>query len=266
MPEGDVLFAAAAKLRDVLNGREIIRVSGSHPGVRPNGRRLQGHTVSAVESIGKHLLVHFDHGWTVRTHLGMPGVWHVYRHGERWRRTPGKARLVLETEAHVAVCFSAPTVEVGPTSRVRTSINHLGPDLMGEHVDWDEIGRRAERSDAPTVADLLLDQSVMAGIGNVFKSEVLFAERVHPDTPTGRLGADVVAALAHRGRRLLLPNGQPRARTTTGERRPGRRTWVYGRAGRPCRRCGTAIRTATHGELDRITYWCPTCQPIQDPQ
>jgi endonuclease-8 len=135
---------------------------------------------------------------------------------------------------------------------------------MGGQVDWDEIVRRAAVSNSATAADLLLDQTVMAGMGNVYKSEVLFIERIHPDTPVAALTQDNVRALATRGRRLLLPNGGNRPRTTTGERRPGRRSWVYGRSGRPCRRCGTVIRTATHGELDRVTYWCPTCQPPGD--
>jgi endonuclease-8 len=261
VPEGDVLFAAAAKLRERIAGHDVVRVAGSHPALRPNGRRLQGHAVTDVQSVGKHLLVHFDHGWSLRTHLGMPGVWHVYRRDERWRRTPGKARVVLETEQHVAVCFSAPTVEVGPTPTVMASIDHLGPDLMADEVDWDEIARRAHVSAAETAADLLLDQTVMAGIGNVFKSEVLFLERVHPDTAAGRLEPETLRALAQRGRRLLLPNGRAGARTTTGERGPGRRTWVYGRAGRPCRRCSTTIASATHGDLDRVTYWCAACQP-----
>lgn len=260
MPEGDTIFAAAARLADVLVGREVVDLTGSHPGLRENGRRLRRHTVTAVESIGKHLLIHFDHGWSLRTHLGMPGEWHVYRRGQRWRRTPGKARVVVTTAEHVAVCFSAPTVHVGRTDAIAAQVDHLGPDLMKDGVDLDEIVRRAESSGAATVADLLLDQRVMAGLGNVYKSEVLFLEKTHPLTPVDSLRAGAIVELAERGRRLLRGNTGSRPRSTTGEWRRGQRTWVYGRGGRPCRRCGTAIASDTHGDLDRVTYWCPRCQ------
>lgn len=261
MPEGDTIHQAAARLRPALIGKRVVRLSGSHPGLRTDARRIAGASVTAVESTGKHLLVDFDNGWTLRTHLGMPGRWNVYRPGERWGRTPGKARVVLEADDAIAVCFSAPTVELAPADVARRSIEHLGPDLMDDAPDWAAIVTRALESSSETAADLLLDQRVMAGIGNVFKSEVLFLEGVDPQTPVRDLAAEQIEMLARRGHRLLRANRRPGARSTTGTRRAGGETWVYGRGGRPCRRCGTSIRSSSHGDLDRVTYWCPRCQP-----
>lgn len=260
MPEGDNLHQMAALLRDALAGQRITSVEGSHRGLRPNGRRLNGHTVESIEAHGKHLLVHFDHGWTIRTHLSMPGQWHLYRKDERWRKTEGKARVVLRSDDWVAVCFSAPTVQVGLRDHVAAAIAHLGPDLISEEPDGVELVGRARRSSAETAADLLLDQTVMSGLGNVYKSETLFLEHINPATPIGELSDEEIVKLARRGRKLISANTRSPRRTTTGDRRRGHETWVYGRAGQPCRRCGTGIATARHGPLDRTSYWCPTCQ------
>ena len=261
MPEGDTLALAATRVGDALAGRQVTRVDGSARDVRRVGRRLVGKRVDSVRSIGKHLLIEFENGWVLRTHLGMTGSWHVYTPDERWRITPGKARAVVVTEDHVAVCFAAPTVQLAPAEAVHASIDHLGPDLMGVDVDFAEVVRRARDSDAPTVADLLLDQRVMAGVGNVYKSEVLFLHRLHPDTKPQTLDDAEVEGLARLASRLLRANRTTSARSTTGARGDGRRLWVYGRGRRQCRRCPDSVTSATHGELDRVTYWCPTCQP-----
>jgi endonuclease-8 len=244
-------------------GRPVTRIEGTARDVRREGRRLLGRRVESVQSVGKHLLIAFDNGWMLRTHLGMTGSWHVYPPGDRWRITPGKARAVVGTDDHVAVCFAAPTVELAPAKTVLQSIDHLGPDLMDADVDFSEIVGRARKSDAPTVADLLLDQRVMAGVGNVYKSEVLFIDRLHPDTPPDALDDDGVERLARLAARLLRANRDTSARSTTGSRSDGRRLWVYGRHRRQCRRCPSSITSATHGDLDRVTYWCPRCQPTR---
>jgi endonuclease-8 len=213
-----------------------------------------------VEAIGKHLVVHTSRDWSLRTHLGMTGSWHVYAPGEPWRLTPGKARVILGTEHAVAVCFAAPSVELAPTERVLAGLQRLGPDLTGDAPDVAEAVRRARSATAPTLADLLLDQHVAAGIGNVFKSEVLFLAGLHPDTPPGDLDDAALTAIYDRAARLLRGNVGSGRRTTTGSR-ARERHWVYGRGGRPCRRCGTAIASAEHGPLRRISYWCRSCQP-----
>ncbi len=262
MPEGDTLHAAAATLQRALSGATVTGVAGSHPAVRARGRRLVNRRIERVEAQGKHLLMHFDGAWSLRTHLGMPGSWHLYRPGERWRITEGKARVVLDTDEWQVVCFAAPTVQIGPTAEVLDRVGHLGPDLLSDDFAMDDYLARAAALDPATpVGDLLLNQRVLAGVGNVYKSEVLFLERLHPLHRIGDLGEAKLRALADRSRRLLVANRGGGRRVTTGDRRPGRESWVYGRDRKPCRRCGTEIAAAETGTPPRITYWCPNCQP-----
>ncbi len=261
VPEGDTLRVIAGSLGPALVGEVVVSLGGSHRAVAGEGRRIRGCTVTAVDAVGKHLVIEFDNGWALRTHLGMTGRWHRYAPGERWRGSPGRARVVLETASTVAVGFSIPTVELGPQQRIRDSIEHLGPDLSAESGDERAVLERVRRSHARTVADLLLDQSVAAGIGNVYKSEVAFLEGVHPADPPERLDDGSVTALYRRARRLLAANSSTHVRTTTGDRRVDQRLWVYGRDGEGCRRCGETIVVAELGKHARLTYWCPRCQP-----
>lgn len=259
VPEGDTLHRAATKVGAALGGCILTEVGGSHPAIRSNRRRLLNATVEDVTAIGKHLVVQTSAGWSLRTHLGMTGSWHTYLRGEPWRITPGKARVVLGTERTIAVCFAAPHVELGPTEEVLLGLERIGPDLALQDPPFATIIARAAVSQANTMADLLLDQQVGSGIGNVYKSEVLYLERQDPDQAAGTVSRDRLERLYRRANRLLLANLHDGRRSTTGNR--GRqRTWVYGRSGEPCRRCGTIIRSSTHGPLDRVTYWCPTCQ------
>lgn len=260
MPEGDTLYQAAARLQRLV-GEVAVRVTGSARAVQEWSERLSGRMVVGVYSYGKHLGVDFQGELSVRTHLGMTGEWHLYAAGERWRRTPGKARVVIETKDPVGVCFAAPDVTAGPRSAIVAELGHLGPDLLADEFDPAVAGVRAESSTKESVADLLLDQEVMAGVGNVYKSEVLFLERLHPATPTGNLSTEQLTRLSARARKLLWANRARGTRNTTGY---GRRAdlWVYGRNRRPCRRCGTEVAFGKIGELQRDTYWCPQCQPI----
>jgi endonuclease-8 len=260
VPEGDTIAAAADRLDAALRGAVVVAISGSHRSARANGRRLHGTTVTSVEARGKHVLIQLSNHWMIRTHLAMTGAWHVYRPDQRWRTSPGKARLVVTTADAVAVCFSAPTVEIAPTHIVAGSLQHLGPDLLDDGFDEAEYLRRAgDLEPATPVAEMLLHQRVVAGIGNVIKSETLFLEGIAPQTPLGELDDAALRALASRTRRLLLANRRGGPRNTTGYRNVD--TWVYGRAGRPCLRCRRPIRSETQGDLDRVTYWCPNCQP-----
>ena len=265
MPEGDSI-AQAARMLSPLVGARLVYVGGSHRTVRSYGSRLRGRRVERVRAVGKHLLIEVQRDWTIRTHMGMTGSWHLYRPDEAWRRSPGKARVTLATEDHIAVCFSAPTVDIGPSDRVRQTISHLGPDLLGEDFDVEATLTRVPDSDASIAADLLLDQRVAAGIGNVYKSEVLFHCGVAPSQPASSLTSEQLRQLYTHARKLLVANAANRARSTTGERRRGARLWVYGRAGAACRRCGSGIHAAGMGTLGRITYWCPSCQPTSPRQ
>ncbi len=260
MPEGDSLYQAARLLQPVV-GPPTVRVTGSAQAVQEWATRLSGRTVEAIESRGKHLLVHFAGRVSVRTHLGMTGQWHLYRSGEQWRKSPGKARLVIATPEHVAVCFAAPDVSAGPRAVVDAELSHLGPDLLADEFDPSVVVARVGGSPARWAADLLLDQRVMAGVGNVYKSEVLFLERIHPQTSPTDLSPAQIEGLAARARKLLWANRTRRTRNTTGYGR-GANLWVYDRYRRPCRRCGTDIESRTVGELERSTFWCSRCQPF----
>jgi endonuclease-8 len=265
MAEGDTIYRIAEVLRAALLGA---RITGARAQARPGLRRvpdlepLVGSVVSSVEARGKHLLIGFDNGLTLRTHLRMHGAWHRYRVGERWSRPASHASAVLETPTTVAVCFDAPEVELMTDAQVarHPQLTSLGPDLLSRSFDADEAARRLASDARRPIGEALLDQRLMAGVGNVYKSEICFIAGVSPWRAVGELDAVGVAGLVTTAHRLLGANVSGGARVTTGERRPGRELWVYGRAGRPCRRCGTLVEGRRQGEQARMTYWCPRCQ------
>jgi len=256
MPEGDTIFRVAARLRPALAGRTLValeapRATGPRPAV--------GCLITAVDPVGKHLLVRFADGIVLRTHLRMTGSWHLYRPGERWPRPAHQMRAVVAVDDWVAVCFSAPVVAF---ERV-PAVGHLGPDLCRPDTDLDECLRRmAELVDpAAEVADVLLDQRIASGVGNVYKSEACFAARINPRSPIGAVPEDGRRRLLATAARQLRANLQGGARTTTAG--PPGSLAVYGRAHLPCRRCATAVVVARTGPHGRSTYWCPACQPLE---
>ena len=269
MPEGDTLFRTAAGLRPHLVGRHVTAARAQGPGPVPQVQRLIGRRIDAVESLGKNLLIRFDGGLEIRTHLRMHGSWHRYRPGERWRRSPARARLVLEVAGSVAVCFDAPVLELFEhrSEHLHPSLSRLGPDLLAATFDPGEAHRRLRLSERGEleIAVALLDQRAMAGIGNVYKNEILWIEGVSPFSPVRDIddaSLDRLVATAHR---LLNANVDarrgPERITTAGDRAVQGALYVYGRGGRPCRRCGTRIASTQQGrDLPRTTYWCPTCQ------
>jgi endonuclease-8 len=276
MPEGDTLFRTAAGLRPYLVGRRVEAARARVPG--PRVERIVGAEITAVEALGKNLLVRFANGLELRTHLRMHGSWHRYAPGERWRLPASRAVLVLDVEGAVAVCFDAPVVELLEirAQALHPSLGGLGPDATADDFDRTEALRRLRAPDRSTlpVAEALLDQRALAGIGNVFKSEVCWIERISPFAPVGLLDDETLGRLVDRARALLLANRGSAARVTTGPAGggavsaadpglrpgPGGRLWVYGRAGRPCRRCGALVASRAHGDLPRVTWWCPRCQ------
>lgn len=257
MPEGDTLARTAAGLRPYLVGRPV--TGARSPVLAAQAGRVVGATVTAVDTAGKNLLIRFDNGLEIRTHLRMTGSWHRYAPGERWRRPVSRARLVLEVAGAVAVCFDAPVVELfdARAERLHPALASLGPDLLADDFDADEALRRLRdpaRADL-AVGEALVDQRALAGIGNIWKSETLFAERVDPFAPVGGLDDPTLRRLIASAGRLL------RASVAATGGRPGRSLAVYRRAGRPCRACGTIIAARSQGaELPRLTYWCPRCQ------
>lgn len=265
MPEGDTIARTADVLRAVLIDRPITAArSQPQPGLRrvPDLSRLVGSTVTSVVSRGKHLLIGFDTGDTLRTHLRMSGSWHRYRPGERWRRPARSASVVLENASAVAVAFNTPVVELLTDSELRrsTALTSLGPDLLAPEFDAAEALRRLRALGDEELGNALLEQRAAAGIGNVYKSEVAFLEGLDPWSPVAAYtDSDLSAALAT-ARRLMQANLRGGARVTTGSRMPGSALWVYGRGGRPCRRCGTLVHVGRQGKLARLTFWCPRCQ------
>ena len=281
MPEGDTIHRTAARLKPALVGQTLRsfrapRLGGDLPG--------PGTVVDDVEARGKYLLIHFRDGPTLETHMKMSGSWHLYRVGERWRKPARAARVILETEqGWQAVCFSAPHARLLPRKRRGPQgagrryggPGHLGPDLCVEDVDRSEAVRRfvLVAGDTP-IADALLDQRVCCGVGNVYKSEVLFVERIDPLTPTDAVSEKQREAVVDTAHRLLRQNlsGGPRVTTVGGSSatHAAARAWpvgtggprlaVYGRRDQPCLRCGTAISYAKIGRYARGTYWCPVCQ------
>ena len=257
MPEGDTLFRTAQGLRPYLVGRDVVAARAQGPGPVPQVQRIIGKRVDAVEAQGKNLLIRFDGGLELRTHLRMNGSWHRYRPGERWRRPPGRARLVLEVDGTVAVCFDAPVVELFETraETVHPTLARLGPDLLSPDFDGAEAHlrlRAPERAEV-SISEALLDQRALAGVGNIWRNETLFTERVDPFVRVRDLDDATLERLIATARRLL---------TQSAGLAPGRApTKVYRRAGRPCPRCGAPIRSGpSSGEIPRTTYWCPSCQ------
>lgn len=237
-------------------------------------RPAPGCTVERVEAVGKHLLVHFDTGLTLQTHLRMSGSWHLYRTGERWRKAPRLARVVIEVEGWAAVCFSAPVVRTfrpaapgGPLGTASSPVAHLGPDVCLAEPDLDAGLSRMAQLTSPDdeIGPVLLDQRVVSGIGNVYKSEVLFACGVSPFTPVRYLGPETKRRLLATAHRLLRANLGSGGRVTTGLAGGGG-VAVYGRQRQPCLRCGTPVLMRRQGSQARSTYWCPTCQPSHDLQ
>ena len=251
------MWLTARRLHQALAGRVLTRSDFRVP--RYATTNLTGRVVTEAVSRGKHLLIRTGDGITVHTHLRMDGSWRVRPARERVANTH-RIRLILANAEWQAVGYQLGVVEVLPTASERTVVGYLGPDLLGP--DWDpaEAERRLRGDPARPVGEALLDQRNLAGIGNVYKAELLFLRGINPWRPVGEV-ADV-AALVGLAQQLLEANKERFGMITTGVARRGEQTWVYGRAGRPCRRCGTPVKSADQGRNteERITYWCPRCQ------
>ena len=257
MPEGDVVWYTAQRLHEALVGRVLTRSDFRVP--RYATVDLIGQPVTEAVSRGKHLLIRTGNGLTVHTHLKMDGSWHI-RPADAGppRRNVHQIRLLLANTRWQAVGYLLGITEVLPTASESRVTGHLGPDLLGPDWDAAEAVRRLERSAARPIGEALLDQRNLAGIGNLFKSEVLFLRGVSPWKQVGDVKD--LPKMVDLARRLLDANKARIGQVTTGDTTPGRQTWVYGRQGAPCRRCGTPIRKRTDG-AERMTFWCPACQP-----
>ena len=259
MPEGDTVFLAATRLNEALAGEVLTETDFRVPAYA--ALDLSGRTVANVVARGKHLLFRIDDRQTLHTHFKMEGSWHLYRRGRRWQGPDHEVRVVLATGDRVAVGFRLPVVEMLPTAKEDEVVGHLGPDPLRPDWDPDEAVRRLRAHPGEAIGTIVLDQRVIAGPGNVYKSEVCFLRGIHPLTPVGDVTdlEGFVALLA----RLMQANRMTGMQITTGDARRGRMHWVYGRGAQPCRRCNTTIERSTQPGYggDRITFHCPTCQP-----
>lgn len=256
MPEGDTVFRTARRLHDAIAGHEVTRFDLRVPALATAD--LTGQPVRSCVARGKHLLLRIGEH-TLNSHLRMDGAWFLYRPGERWRHPAFKVRAIVGVSGRDAVGVDIADLELIATRDEEQIVGHLGPDPLAEDWDAAEAARRVG-ADPRSIHVALLDQRNVAGFGNEYAAELLFLRGVLPTTPASEVDA---AALVSLGARTIRANRERADRTFTGVNRPGRTTWVYGRAGRPCRRCGTLILRGEQGAdptRERITFWCATCQ------
>jgi len=260
MPEGDVVWRTARQLDQALTGRVLERSDFRVP--RFATTDLAGRTVTGTVSRGKHLLTRVDGGITIHTHLRMEGSWRI---GPATGYVPRdhRIRLVLANQERQALGYQLGIVEVLRTEHEARVVGHLGPDLLGADWDADEAVRRLRSDPARPVGEALLDQRNLAGIGTLYRAETLFLRGVSPWRPVADVDAGGLTELVALARRLLDANKERIGQVTTGNRTRGQETWVYNRAGRPCRRCGGPVSKASQGAApeERNVFWCPRCQP-----
>jgi endonuclease VIII len=274
VPEGDTIFRAARTLHRALSGKTVDQFESMFPSLNRvhEDSPLTGRTIKNVRARGKHLLIEFSGGLVLRTHMRMNGSWHIYRQGEAWQRARRDMRIVIKAGGYEAVGFNVPVAEfLTPRALARhVELRQLGPDVLSDGFDAADALRRLRlRQDLP-IADALLNQKVIAGLGNVYKSEVLFMCGVYPFSTVRDLDDATLETIVATARRVLTADVQDAVapmttyggyRRTTRRADPTQRLWVYGRARLPCRRCGRAIQVRKQGLDARLTYWCSQCQP-----
>ncbi|MGW1778420.1 Fpg/Nei family DNA glycosylase [Streptomyces sp. NPDC002143] len=259
MPEGDTVWQASMRLHDALAGKTLIRSDLRVP--KYATADLTGRIVLEVAPRGKHLLTRIEGGLTLHSHLRMDGSWKVYGHDQRWTGGPAhQIRVILGTDDRTAVGYRLPVLDLLRTADEQCVVGHLGPDLLGPDWNPEQALANLLTDPARALGEALLDQRNLAGIGNIYKSELCFLIGATPWLPVGALPAARAAKLPALAKKLLETNRDRPVRSTTGRR--GQDLFVYGRALRPCLRCGTPVRAADQGDgsRERPTYWCPTCQ------
>lgn len=277
MPEGDTIFRTARALGRALMGRPVTRFQSTYPLLTRfhDDAPLTGRTVDRVESRGKWLLIHFSGGATLATHMLMSGAWHIYRTGERWQQPRANMRIVLENAEYVAVGFRVPVAQMHTAQSLMRDRRIPLPvlDVLSAEFDSQAAAERLRACAHEEIGDVLLHQEVMAGVGNVFKSEICFACGVHPFALVAALSSAQIVELVATARKLITANVMEDSgerivtyrglhRRTTHDSNPAESLWVYGRAGEPCRRCRERIKRRLQGPDARVTFWCPRCQML----
>lgn len=263
MPEGDTIYRSAVNLRKAMEGEVISAALCHNPRFEQPlpADRLVGQSCQRVEARGKHLLMHLSSGDCIHSHMGMTGSWHVYRTGEPWQKGRPFASLELQITDWSVVCFTPKLLEMLRADELRRHrhLSRLGPDLLDPGFDIEKAMGRFRQRDDLTIGEAVMDQTLVSGIGNVYKSETLFLEKLNPFRQVRELDNMKLRQLLTRARKLMLRNldGHPRKTRFEG----GDRQWVYNRSGSPCPKCGATIQMQRQGDLGRSTYWCPECQP-----
>jgi endonuclease-8 len=260
VPEGDTVFLAARSLDRALSGKVLLESQFRVP--QHATADLSGQTVVETVPRGKHMLTRTDAGLTLHTHFKMEGMWHLYKPGSRWSGGPDyEIRVVLKVDDWTALGYRLAIVELLRTDREERAVGHLGPDLLGPDWDLEEALGRLRSKPARSIAEALLDQTNLAGIGNIYKNETLFVVGLNPWTKVGEVPD--LAYVVETAQRLLSAGKEHQTTTTTGTTARGRTSWVFSRGGQPCRNCGRRIRSGLLGPPgeERFTYWCPGCQP-----
>jgi endonuclease VIII len=276
MPEGDTIFRTARTLHRALAAQIVNGFESALPKLTrvDFDSGVTGRTVEKVEAQGKWLRMHFSGDLILLTHMLMSGSWHIYRPGEKWQRRPIDMRIVVKTDKIWAVAFNVPIAELhtADTLRRREGFRKLGQDVLSADFDPALSVASLRANGDLEVGVALLSQSILAGIGNIFKSETCFASGVNPFRIVSGLRVEELHCLVTTAKKFLLANVSETSgdqittyaglRTTTGRASSNDRLWVYGRRGKPCRRCGTAIESYKQGAEARTTFWCPQCQPM----
>lgn len=275
MPEGDTIFRAARTLNRALGGQVVTKFESQLPQLSriDHDAPIAGRTVEKVDAVGKWMRMYFSGDLVLVSHMLMSGSWHIYRAGEAWKRPFVQMRIAIYTDTFVAVAFQVPVAEFHTAASLarHRSITRLGPDVLADEFDEESAIAQLRSRPELELGVALLRQSLLAGLGNVFKSEVCFISRVNPFRPVGSLSADELKRIIANARKFMKANVTDAAgdaivtytglRRTTGRADPSARLWVYRRTGEPCRRCGTPIRSHKQGLEARTTFWCPSCQP-----
>jgi len=279
MPEGDTIFRTARNLGRALSGQPVTVFRSTYPLLTRfnDDTPITGQLVSSVEARGKWLLIHFSGGGTLATHMLMNGSWHIYRHGERWQQPRFNMRIVIENTQYIAVGFKVPVAEMHTAQSLARDRRFPAPaiDVLNPEFDSAEAALRIQAHSSEEIADVLLHQGVLAGVGNEFKSEICFVTGIHPFCRVAALTLEQIQSVVAASQKLLRANvlvDSPdtlvtyagATRRTTHASDPTASVWVYGRHGEPCRRCAEPIRRRIQGPDARVTFWCPRCQPMPD--
>lgn len=274
MPEGDSLYLAARKVGAALTGRAVTRFESPLPELKERG--VEGRVITAVRSQGKHLIIDFDDGRSFLSHLRMQGSWFAREKADLSQRARNRTArdvawddeqttLVIETESSIAVLSRGAIAVLAPREEIERRLSSLGPDLLSPDYDQAEAMARLREHPDATIAEALMLQSIVAGIGNVYKSEILFLERVSPFSKVDELDDATLDRLLKRARELMRRNLRSGPRRTTFGTFAGQNSYVYNRSGEHCLKCDTKIRMLRQGNLQRSTYFCPECQGVTTP-